>query len=195
MEMEIIHNPIQRRVRAFTIVEAIVAMVVLASIMIGAWRFRYHAAMDAENAARRADAVQLANNLVQSWTAVDGRLTFNPALCAFDDVLSISTADVPQPFNFLTQAIQPEQGFLISSAYAAGASAAGTSGQMAMQQTPAALGRWQVQMDLETYFASLYYRDEPTIARLRSLWVIVEWTDAKNSTQSVRLSSLVGGAL
>lgn len=190
MDMEIIHNPLQRRVRAFTIVEAIVAMVVLAAIMIGAWRFRYHAATDADNAARRADAVRLANNLMQSWTAVDGRLTFNPALCAFKDVLSISTAADPLPFNYLTQAVQPQQSLLISSAYAAGA-----SGQMNMQQTPAALGRWQVQMDLETYFASLYYRDEPTIARLRTLWVTVEWTDAKNNTQSVRLSSMAGGAL
>lgn len=186
MDMEITHKPIPRRVRAFTIVEAIVAMIVLAAIMVGAWRFRYHAAMDAENAARRADAVRLANNLVQSWTAIDGRLTFNPTLCAFDGVLSITTADAPQPFNFLTQAVQPRQSLLKSSAYAAG-----PSGPTA----PAALGQWQVQMDLETYFASLYYRDEPTIARLRTLWVIVQWTDAKKNIQSVRLSSLVGGAL
>ena len=78
----------------FTLVECMIAMVVLSVALIGASGYRYYAALDARKANLYTTAVRTATLLCEGWSGEDGEPNFNP-VTTFSPDLTIATAAGP----------------------------------------------------------------------------------------------------
>ncbi|MFH1372116.1 MAG: hypothetical protein ABII09_12640 [Planctomycetota bacterium] len=80
--------------RAFTIVEGMIAMVILVVAVIGTSAYRYYAALDARKANLHTTAVRMASLLCEGWSGEDGEASFNP-VTTFSPDLNISAGSGP----------------------------------------------------------------------------------------------------
>lgn len=75
--------------KAFTIVEMMVAIVILAVAVIGASGYRYYAAIDARRGAMKVTAARIALLLCENWRGVKGDTAYDP-VTYFASELTIS---------------------------------------------------------------------------------------------------------
>jgi hypothetical protein len=78
-------------IRAFTIIEVIIAAIILVIAIIGTSAFRYRAAFGARQADSYSTGVRMTLLLCEGWAGVDGNNTYNP-VTTFSPALTISTA-------------------------------------------------------------------------------------------------------
>ena len=64
--------------KGFTIIEIMIATVILSIAVIGATRYRYYAALDTRKADMRMASARVALLLCESWRGVKGNETYNP---------------------------------------------------------------------------------------------------------------------
>ena len=145
---------------AFTIIEALMTVLILMVVLTGAWRFRYQATIDALKAKDHLAAGRIANLLMQTWTAQNGCTTFNPSQQNFGATVIISNL--------------------------AQSSTQGLS-KLGILDNFVPLGVWMVRMENRDFRVGFLYRDESSVQCLRTLYVFVEWSDRKNATQHLRL--------
>jgi Tfp pilus assembly major pilin PilA len=86
--------------RAFTIIEAMIAAVVLVIAIIGTSSYRYHAALGIRQADFHSTGVRIALMLCEGWAGVDGNSAFSP-VTTFSPALNISTSTgIAAPTNW-----------------------------------------------------------------------------------------------
>ena len=68
----------KKRSRGFTVIEIMIATVILLIAVIGATRYRYYAAFDTRKADMRMASARVALLLCESWRGVKGDETYNP---------------------------------------------------------------------------------------------------------------------
>jgi type II secretory pathway pseudopilin PulG len=66
------------RFGGFTIVEAMMAMAILAIAIVGAMAYRYYATMDARRADIHMTASRVGRTLLEGWVSVDGSNSYDP---------------------------------------------------------------------------------------------------------------------
>ncbi len=86
---------------AFSLVEVMVAMVILAIAVLGAMGFRYYSALDARKADVQNYAARVSSLLLESWKGLGGLERFDPVE-AFEDEFEISESELvpPAPSGF-----------------------------------------------------------------------------------------------
>ncbi len=90
-----------RRHRGVSLVSTLVAVVILLIALIGTSSFRYCAAMDARRADAQTSAARIALMLCESWSGLDGAITYNPLIQLGDDlVVTQSTIGPTKPADF-----------------------------------------------------------------------------------------------
>ncbi|HUV67805.1 MAG TPA: hypothetical protein VMW24_28200 [Sedimentisphaerales bacterium] len=90
----------QRR-RGVSLVGTMVAVVILLIALIGTSSFRYCAALDARRADAQTAAARVALMLCESWSGVDGAVTYNPVIqLGTDLVVTTSTTGPATPADF-----------------------------------------------------------------------------------------------
>ncbi len=90
-----------RRHRGVSLVSTLVAVVILLIALIGTSSFRYCAAMDARRADAQTSAARIALMLCESWSGVNGAITYNPVVQLDDDlVVTQSTTGPAKPSDF-----------------------------------------------------------------------------------------------
>jgi Tfp pilus assembly protein PilV len=96
----------KRKSAGLTLVEIMIAMVIILVVIVGAMKFRYSAVMDAREADSRITASRLGAMLLNAWVARVGSTSydivaeFNPGIPI---VLSTSGPDVPADFTELNK--------------------------------------------------------------------------------------------
>ena len=91
----------QRRFRrGFSIVEAIVAMLVVAIAVIGTISLRYQSSMDAKRAEVAMPASRLALMMVETWRGVAGSETFDPVTSLSSEISIEAAAGPAEPNGF-----------------------------------------------------------------------------------------------
>jgi hypothetical protein len=146
----------KRKVAAgVTLVEAMVAMVILAVAVLGASGYRYYAALDAHKASMHRTAAAIALLLCENWRGRGYDHTIPPT--AFDPV-----GHLKPPLDISVSGVGPDvpAGFT-------------------------ALGRYQIVVEGVYYWATLSYRDDPATPNLRALNVIVGWKQAGSKTEVI----------
>jgi len=133
---------------AFTIIEVMVAILILSVAVIGASGYRYYAALDARKAAMQATAARIGLLLCESWRGLNGIETYNPA-AYFGSDLVIAANPV---FDF--SAGHAITGPIVNESF-----------------TP--LGIYSIVADGATYYAILSWKDINT--DLRALNVVIAW--------------------
>ena len=155
-----------------TLVEIVVAMVVIMVAIIGAMGYRYYSILDARKAKVHITAARLGSVLLENWKGSGGRST---ARAEFD----------PRYLNFGSRQML---------------SAPSEAGPLAPNDFNL-FGKYAFIVDGATYYASLFYADEIT-NDLRVLNVCVGWpnrypsgnyssTDQLAALQSIRLTTKV----
>lgn len=90
-----------RRRRGMSLVGAMVAVVILLIALIGTSSFRYCAALDARRADAQTSAARIALMLCESWSGVNGALTYNPLVQFSTDLVITTSATGPtKPDDF-----------------------------------------------------------------------------------------------
>ncbi len=90
-----------RRRRGMSLVSIMVAVVILLIALIGTSSFRYCAAMDARRADAQTSAARIALMLCESWSGVNGVLTYNPVVQLGDDLVITQSVTGPvKPADF-----------------------------------------------------------------------------------------------
>jgi len=90
-----------RHRRGVSLVSTLVAVVILLIALIGTSSFRYCAALDARRADAQTSAARIALMLCESWSGVNGALTYNPVVQLDDDlVVTQSTIAPTKPSDF-----------------------------------------------------------------------------------------------
>jgi prepilin-type N-terminal cleavage/methylation domain-containing protein len=87
--------------RGFTLVEGMIAMMVLSVALIGASAYRYYAAMDVRKANLYTTAVRTATLLCEGWSGEDGDPNFNPATTFSPDLTITASAGPSTPTGFI----------------------------------------------------------------------------------------------
>ncbi|MDD5457883.1 MAG: hypothetical protein PHF37_00600 [Phycisphaerae bacterium] len=87
-------NILKKRRCGFTLVDALLAAVVIMIAVIGTMCFRYYAMTNAVKAAMRLTAARTASALMENWRGVDGASGFDPTNHLADQ-LDISSDDGP----------------------------------------------------------------------------------------------------
>ena len=93
-----------RRRRGMSLVGTMVAVVILLIALIGTSSFRYCAALDARRADAQTGAARVALMLCESWSGVDGALTYDPVIQLGTDLVvtqSITGPAKPADFTLL----------------------------------------------------------------------------------------------
>ena len=86
----------------FTLVEAMITILILSIAVIGTSGYRYHAAMDAQKAAMHITAAGVALLLTESWRGVKGDETYDPiAHLGSDLVITTGNSTTVEGFNLL----------------------------------------------------------------------------------------------
>jgi Tfp pilus assembly protein PilE len=132
---------------AFTLVEVMLATLILSIAVIGASGYRYYAAMDARKAAMQGTAARIALLLCESWRGVNGSATYDPTAHLSDLAIVQST----------------ESEFSMSHSITACAATAGF--------TP--LGVYTVPLNGVNYYVVMSWKD--LSSGLRALNVVVAW--------------------
>lgn len=84
-----------------TIVEIMVAIVIILVAVIGATGFRYHSALDARKADVKITAGRIGSLLLEGWVGTGGQLTYDPvAEYGTDMNISVSAAGPAVPTGF-----------------------------------------------------------------------------------------------
>jgi len=90
-----------RRRRGVSLVSIMVAVVILLIALIGTSSFRYCAAMDARRADAQTAAARIALMLSESWSGVNGVLTYDPIVQLGDDLtVTQSNTGPAKPADF-----------------------------------------------------------------------------------------------
>ena len=84
-----------RRHRGMSLVSIMVAVVILLIALIGTSSFRYCAAMDARRADAQTSAARIALMLCESWSGINGALTYNPIVELGSDLVITQNATGP----------------------------------------------------------------------------------------------------
>ena len=87
-------NHTQKR-RAFTVIEALIAMVVFVIAIIGTSAYRYEAALNARRADSYATGVRMTLLLCEGWSGEEGDTAFDPVALFSPDLTIASTVDGP----------------------------------------------------------------------------------------------------
>lgn len=85
------HYNRQPRRAGFTLLELLIAAVVLGALSVGALGYQYHSMRDARRAEAQAAATQIAKTLLDHWKGLDAATDYNPTV-VFADTLTISPA-------------------------------------------------------------------------------------------------------
>lgn len=90
-----------RRRRGVSLVGTMVAVVILLVALIGTSSFRYYAALDGRRADAQTSAARVALMLCESWSGVDGALTYNPIVQLGSDLVVTQSLTGPaKPLDF-----------------------------------------------------------------------------------------------
>ncbi len=86
----------------FTLVEAMITILILSIAVIGTSGYRYHAALDAQKAAMHMTAARVTLLLTESWRGVKGDETYDPiAHLGSDLVITTGDSTTVEGFNLL----------------------------------------------------------------------------------------------
>ena len=143
----------------FTLVECMLASLVLIVVVIGLMSFRYYTVLNAEAAENQLLAARAASLLAEAWRGQEGDLSFDPMQQDFD-------AD-----------------FVITSA-----NASNTQWYMGL----APYGTYAVTLDGKQFQAQLFQGNMWGLSTLRSIYVIIQWTDHRGVEHEYHLPALSG---
>lgn len=91
--------------RGFSLVDTMVAVVILLIAVIGTSIFRYNAALDGRRFNSHTSAARIGLMLCESWRGINGDTTFDPIQLSTSDLKigqsTQSVSDVPSDFNLL----------------------------------------------------------------------------------------------
>ena len=137
-----------RKTYGFTLIEVIVAALVIVLAVIGAIAFRYHCALDSRKAAVQITAARSGLMLLESWRGFGGRSSADP-FNLFDPVnLSFAGSEL-----LVTSDVGPD----VTSGYNS-------------------FGSYRLVVDGAYYYATISFKDEPA-NDLRILSVSVAWPE------------------
>ena len=145
---------------AFSLVEVMLATLILSIAVIGASGYRYYAAMDARKAAMQGTAARIALLLSESWRGVNGSENYDPTAHLSDLTIVQST----------------ESEFSMSHSIAASAVSTGF--------TP--LGLYMVSLNDVNYRVVMSWKDLST--GLRALNIVVAWPLRYKQTTDITAS-------
>ena len=87
--------------RGFSMVEVIVAMLVISITVLGTMSMQYHSALDTQRAEVNANAPRIAILLTEAWRGSSGRDTFDPITLFGSDLNIQADKGPPSPTGFL----------------------------------------------------------------------------------------------
>ena len=88
-----------RRTSGVTLIEVMLAILILSIAVFGASGYRYHATLDARKADMHSTAARIGLLLCESWRGVKGTETYDPT-AYFASELTITTITVPYEFEY-----------------------------------------------------------------------------------------------
>ncbi|MDH4202079.1 MAG: prepilin-type N-terminal cleavage/methylation domain-containing protein [Phycisphaerae bacterium] len=150
----------QNKMRAFTLVECLVVMLILMVTFGGVIGFRYFSILSAERAETQLLAARAAVVISEAWRAQKGATDFDPTQQGFDDYFQILPAGSVLAF----------MGTL-------------PSGSLL-------LGDYQVEIEGRQFRAKLMYENAAGVPNARLLYVVMNWQDRKQLRQQFCLSTL-----
>jgi type II secretory pathway pseudopilin PulG len=150
----------QNKMRAFTLVECLVVMLILMVTFGGVIGFRYFSILSAERAETQLLAARAAVVISEAWRAQKGATDFDPTQQGFDDYFQILPAGSALAF----------MGTL-------------PSGSLL-------LGDYQVEIEGRQFRAKLMYENAAGVPNARLLYVVMNWQDRKQLRQQFCLSTL-----
>ena len=83
---------VKRPVAGFTLVEVMIAAAIVPIVVLGAFAYRYNAALDTHKAQRYTTAARVAMTLCESWSAAEDAETFNPARLTSPPELTVAAS-------------------------------------------------------------------------------------------------------
>jgi Tfp pilus assembly protein PilV len=89
-----------RKCAGFSLLDAIIASVVLLIATIGSMAYRYHSKLDERKALMQASAARIATTLYEGWRGVHGAATYNPTDYTWSDVTISAGSGPTQPTDF-----------------------------------------------------------------------------------------------
>lgn len=159
-----------RRRRAFSLVECIIAGMVVMIVMIAIITFRSTAVASAEHAENRLLAARSANLLLEAWRGQRAAPAFDPLLHGFEDDFQIEQMASPGILG-----VDP-----------AGSQAADLHSQAGLN----VLGNYRILVDDKEFYAQLLYGGLAGVQNLRSIHVLVVWQDYRKVRDEYYLPTL-----
>ena len=155
---------------AFTLVESMIAIVVLMIVMGAIMTFRYYTVVSAERAENQLMAARSAYLLSEAWRGQKGDLLFDPTEQDFDSYFQIEAKAVPTllgtyPTGSYSDKLQSQAGLTV-------------------------LGNYRIQNDDKEFWARLLYEDVSGVPNLRSIHILVVWQDHRGVRYEYYLPTL-----
>lgn len=161
----------------FTLVECMVATLVLMITFSGILGFRYHSVLDAQRAEDQLLAARVAFAISEAWRGHRGATDFDPAQQGFDNHFQI------QPVN-----ADGDTGFSDSKTI----KLSGTMLAMAPSSPSGSelLGSYQIRIEGRQFQADLSYKNAGHVPNTRILNVNLSWQDQRQTPHQINLATL-----
>ena len=154
----------------FTLIECMIAIVVMMIVMVAIMTFRYYTVICAERAENQLMAARSAYLLSEAWRGQKGDLLFDPTEQDFDSDFQIEVLTEPS--------------------FAVMDTAGSYSGILQNPIMLKMLGSYRVQIDGKEFTANLLYGDVAGVQNLRSLHVLIDWQDHRGVRYEYYLPTL-----
>ena len=163
----------QKHSIAFTLLECMIAVVLLMIIFGAIMTFRYYTVACAERAENQLMAARSAYLLSEAWKGQHGDSSFDPTQQDFDSDFQISTLISQDlldvfPVGSYSEKLQNQFGLSV-------------------------LGNYSIRIDDKQFWARLLYGEEAGIPDLRSIHVLVVWQDHWGMRYECYLPTLAQG--
>lgn len=155
---------------AFTLIECLLAAVILMIVFAAIMTFRYYTVGSAERAENQLLAARCAYLLSEAWKGGKAEPSFDPVQHHFDETFQIETLASPDilmmdPAGSESQQLHQYSGLTI-------------------------LGNYQIRVDNKEFSTQLLYQDLPGVQNLRSIHILVVWQDSRGVRYEYYLPTL-----
>lgn len=159
-----------KRRRGFSLIECLLAGIVILGVIVAMMTFRYTAVAHAEQAENQLLAARSANLLSEAWRGQKADADFDPLLHGFDADFQIEPADA---FGLLGSA-------------PAGSRMADLQSQSGLSL----LGSYRILIDSKEFYAQLLYGSLSGVDHLRAIHVLIVWQDHRGVRHEYYLPTL-----
>jgi type II secretory pathway pseudopilin PulG len=164
------HMPSAQRRRGFSLIECLLAGMVIMIVIVAMMTFRYAATANAEHAENQLLAARSANLLLEAWRGQKADAAFDPLMHGFESDFEIAALAVSSLLD----------------ADPAGSRAAALHSQPGLN----ILGNYRIEVDQKQFDMQLLYGGLAGTPNLRSIHVLVVWQDRRGARKEYYLPTL-----